>query len=467
MPETTLDTAATDELRNQLDGNLITPGHEDYEDACKTANGMFDGKRPAAIARCGSVDDVRAALAAARANDLIVSVRSGGHSAQGFSTCDGGLVIDISPMNAVEVDPEARTARVQGGANWGQLDSATQEHGLAVTGGRVTDTGVTGLTLSSGSGWFERVAGITPASLIGAQLVTADGSVVTADESENPDLLWALRGGGGNFGIVTELTFRLHPCGPVILAGQLAYPRERAKELLRAYRDFMESAPDELGGGLALVSAPPLDFIPEDVRGKPITGVIFCYFGSEEDGRTQLEALKQALGEPMMDMVAPMPYVAFQGMLDAGSPRGINEYYKYDFLAELSDEAVEVIVDVGAKAPSPMQQIILEPLGGECSRMDRDAMAIPMPDVPWAWHSLTVWPDKAHNDVNVAFAREFAAAMVPFGTGIAYPNFLGLDAPAARLMASFGPERWERLTALKGKWDPDNVFRLNNNIPPG
>jgi FAD/FMN-containing dehydrogenase len=465
MPETTLDATVTDALRAQLDGALVTPEDAAYEDARKTANGMFD-KRPAAVAQCASVDDARAALAAARAADMVVAVRAGGHSAQGLSSCDGGVVIDLSPMKRVEVDGDQGTAKVQAGANWGDLDGATQEHGLAVTGGRVSDTGVAGLALASGSGWLERMYGVTPASLIAAEVLTADGDLVTASADENPDLLWGLRGGGGNFGIVTELTFRLHPVGPTILAGQLGFPREGTEELARAYRDYMESAPDEVGGGLALITAPPLEFIPEPVRGQPITGVIFCYIGPVEDGQRALADLKAQLGEPAMDMVQPIPYTALQQMIDGSAPRGISEYFKFDFLQALSDEAIDTLVDAFAKCPSPHSQVILEPLGGECSRTDGDSMALSMPDVFWAYHSLNMWLDPAESDVNVVFAREFSATMAPFGVGVAYPNFLNLDEGDQRLRASFGEEKWTRLTELKRRWDPDNVFRLNQNIPP-
>ena len=465
MPETTLDAATIDDLRSQLEGTLHTPDDEGYEEARRTANGMVD-KRPAAVAECASVADVQAALAAARAGELIVAVRGGGHSAPGFSSCDGGIVIDLRAMNAVEVDPEQRIATVGGGANWGELDVATQEHGLAVTGGRVSDTGVGGLTLGSGSGWLERMYGVTCGSMTAAEVVTADGELVTASETENPELLWGLRGGGGNFGIVTQFTFRLHPVGPILLAGQLGYPREGTAELLRAYRDYMESAPDEVGGGMALLTAPPLDFIPEPVRGQPITGVIFCYVGDVEDGQRALAELKEKLGPPAMDMVQPMPYVALQQMIDAASPRGINEYFKIDFLKELSDQAIDTLLEVAAKCPSPHTQIILEPLGGEFARMDRDAMALESPNVFWAYHNLNLWFDPAENDVNVAYAREFAATMAPYGVGIAYPNFVNNDEIANRWRASFTDEKWARLTTLKRQWDPENVFRLNVNVPP-
>jgi FAD/FMN-containing dehydrogenase len=465
MPETTLDATATDDLRSRLQGSLVTPDDEGYDAASRTANGMFDDKRPAAVAQCASVADVRAALAAARAQDLIVAVRGGGHSSPGFSTCDGGMVIDLRAMNRVEVDPEQRIARVQAGANWGELDAATQEHGLAVTGGRVTDTGVAGLTLGSGSGWLERMYGVTCASLIAAEMVTADGEVITASESENPELLWGLRGAGGNFGIVTEFTFRLHPVGPIVLAGQLGYPREGTKERLRAYRDYMESAADEVGGGMALLTAPPLDFIPEPVRGQPITGVIFCYIGDVEAGQQALQELKEKLGPPALDMVQPMPYTALQAMIDESAPRGIREYYKFDFLEALSDEAIDTLVDA-VQPPSPHSQVIIEPLGGEYSRTDRSTMALEAPDAPWAYHALTMWFDPAENDVNVAYAREFSAAMAPYGTGVAYANFVNPDEIADRWRGSFSDEKWSRLIALKRQWDPDNVFRLNVNIPP-
>src|SRR5438874_4761457 len=273
MPETTLDAATIDDLRSQLEGTLHTPDDDGYEEARRTANGMVD-KHPAAVAECASVADVQAALATARAGGLIVAVRGGGHSAPGFSSCDGGVVIDLRSMNAVDVDPEQRIATVGGGANWGELDAATQEHGLAVTGGRVSTTGVGGLSLGSGSGWLERAFGFACDNLIEAEVVTADGRILTASDTENADLFWGLRGGGGNFGVVTRFTFRLHELGPIVLGGMLMYPAAMGRDLVKFWRDFMLDAPDEVGSGVAFITAPPLDFVPEPVRGHPVIGVV-------------------------------------------------------------------------------------------------------------------------------------------------------------------------------------------------
>jgi len=283
MSQLALDDATIESFGSKIGGEVIAPEHAAYEEARKVWNGMID-RHPALIVRCSSTDDVAVAVDFARGNELVVSVRGGAHSTPGYSTCDGGVVIDLAPMNGVEVDPEARTARVQGGATWGEFDGATQQHGLAVTGGRVSTTGVGGLSLGSGSGWLERPYGVTCESLVSAEVVAADGSVVRASEDENADLLWGLRGGGGNFGIVTEFEFRLHPVGPIVMGGMLAFPRPQAREILRAYRDFIAQAPDQVCGGLALITAPPEDFVPEEARGKPAVGIIYVYVGPPEEG---------------------------------------------------------------------------------------------------------------------------------------------------------------------------------------
>jgi len=451
-------------LDAEFTGELIRPEDPGYDEARGLFNGLID-KRPVLIARCTSAEDVRVAVAHAREENLVVAVRGGGHSAAGYSCCDEGIVIDTSPMKSVDIDVARRTGRFGAGLNWGELDAATQEHGLAVTGGRVTHTGVAGLTLGSGSGWIERKYGMTCESLISAEVVTADGNVLRASADENPDLFWGLKGGGGNFGVVTEFEFRLHPVGPIVYAGMIMHPRAAAPELLRFYRDFMEQAPDEVGGGLASITAPPEEFIPEDARGKPATGVVVVYVGDPSEGEERLRPLVE-WGDPWVKMVQPMPYVAVQQMLDHGSPWGINEYFKVDYLEGLPDEAVDAIVDSAAGSKSPFSQLIIGSLGGALTRTDSSTMALNMPKAKWFFFCLPMWwgPELTENEKT--WARSFMETMRPWAAGKAPPNFIGADESSARLRASYGDEKFERLVALKDKYDPDNVFALNQNVPP-
>lgn len=445
-------------------GELIRPDDAGYDEARKLFNGLID-KRPSLIARCASAADVQAALAHAREHGLVVAVRGGGHSTAGYSCCDDGIVIDTSPMKRADIDVQERTGRFGAGLTWGELDAATQEHGLAVTGGRVTHTGVAGLTLGSGSGWLDRKCGITCDNLISAEVVTAEGQVVRAADDENADLLWGLKGGGGNFGVVTEFEFRLHPVGPIVLGGMILHPRAAARDLLRHYRDFMERAPDEVGGGLALMTAPPEDFLPEQARGKPACGLILVYVGDPEAGSEVLRPLVE-WGEPWATMVQPMPYTAVQQMIDAGNPWGISEYLKVDYLRELPDEAIDAAVDKAAEIGSPFTQFIFAPLGGAVARADRSAMALNLPEARWLYFCLAMWWDPAETEREVAWARSLMETMRPWATNRAPPNFINADEGAERLRASYGDEKFERLVALKARYDPDNVFALNQNIPP-
>jgi FAD/FMN-containing dehydrogenase len=466
MSQLAIDDATIESFATGISGEVITPEHSSYEDARKVWNGMID-RHPALIARCRSPEDVTTAVRFARENGLVVSVRGGAHSTPGYSTCDGGIVIDLQPMRTVQVDPEARTARVQGGAVWADLDGATQEHGLAVTGGRVSTTGVSGLALGSGSGWLERPYGVTCESLLSAEVVTADGSVVRASEDENADLLWGLRGGGGNFGIVTEFEFRLHPVGPIVMGGMMAFPRAQAREILRAYRDFIAEAPDQVCGGLALITAPPEEFVPEEARGKPAVGIIVMYVGPPEEGEATLRPLRESLPQPVIDMVQPMPYAAVQQMLDAGNPHGIREYFKVDWLGDLTDEAIDVAVEHAERMPAPFAEVIFAPMGGAVGHTDPKTRALNIPDARWAYFCLTMWMDPAEDEQSIAFTRSFAEAMRPFGIGTAaYPNFITPDEGPGRLASSFGDANFARLVELKQKWDPENVFRLNQNIAP-
>ena len=445
-------------------GELIAPGHEDYDTARKLFNGAFD-KRPALIARCTGPQDVQAALAYAREQDLVVAVRGGGHSIPGYSSCDDGIVIDTGPMKSVEIDVERRTGRFGAGLTWGELDAATQEHGLAVTGGRVSHTGVAGLTLGSGSGWLERACGITCASLISTEVVTADGRVLHAGADENPDLFWGLKGGGGNFGVVTEFEFALQPVGPIVYAGMVLHPRAVAPELLRFYRDFMDAAPDEINGGISLMTAPPEEFVPEEARGAPAVALLILYAGDPGEGEAAFRPLVE-WGEPWLRAVQPMPYVAVQQMLDPAHPWGISDYSKSDYLPELTDEAIDALVDKMSEVGSPFTGVHFCQIGGAAGRVDRDSMALEPPQAKWFYMCEAMWMDPAFAESEAAWARSLGQTLRPWATGKSLPNFISADDGHARLRASYGEDKFERLIALKDEYDPDNVFALNQNIPP-
>jgi FAD/FMN-containing dehydrogenase len=444
-------------------GELVHPDDPAYDETRKVFNGMID-RRPALIARCTSARDAAAAIDLAREQDLPLSVYGGGHGVTGSAVVDAGICLDLRPMNRVEVDPDRRVARVEGGARWGAIDAATQEHGLAVTGGRMSDTGIGGLALGSGSGWLERKLGYTCDNLVQAEVVTADGRLVTASEDENPDLFWGLRGGGGNFGVVTAFHLRLHPIGPIVLGGQLMYPIEMARDLMRFYRDFILAAPDEACGGMAFITAPPEEFVPEPVRGQPVVGVIVVYAGDVAEGEEVFRPLRE-FGPPGLDMVQPMPYVAVQQMIDAPNPPGMQNYWSADFYAELPDAAIDVFLEHAPKAPSPLTQTIVMPGGGAVARVPEDATAFVERHAQWNLHYLSMWPDPADTERNISYTRAFASAMKPWATGRAYLNMLG-DEGLDRVQAAYGPEKFARLQALKAKWDPTNLFRHNQNIPP-
>ncbi|HEU4979559.1 MAG TPA: FAD-binding oxidoreductase [Solirubrobacteraceae bacterium] len=466
MSEQVLTTAAVEELARDFRGELIGPAHPAYDQARAVWNGMID-RRPALIARCTCNADVIAAVGFARENGLPVAVRGGGHSACGHSTCDAGLVIDLSPMKAIRVDTAARTARAEAGMTWGDFDAATQQHGLAVTGGRFSTTGIAGLTLGSGSGWLERKCGLTADNLIAAEVVTADGRLVTASEDENEDLFWGLRGGGGNFGIVTAFTYRLHEIGPIIYGGMLVSLPDRAEAILRWMREEMPDAPEDLGMALGFVSAPPEPFVPAEMHFKPIVGTIVCWTGEHAEGERVLASLRE-VAQPVMDMVQPMPYTALQSMLDAGGPHGINAYMKAELLPELSDEAIATLILHASARPGPLVQLLLEPLGGAIAGVGEDDTALGRRDVPWCYHALSMWMDDGQDDTaaaHVTWAKELAAGMEPHTTPGVYLNFTS-DEGEERVLSTYGPEKYARLVALKDDYDAENVFRLNQNIRP-
>jgi hypothetical protein len=461
--ERTVLTGAVEQLAPGFSGRLLQAGDEGYDEARMVWNGIYD-RRPALVAQCRSVEDVVTAVSFAAESGLEVAVRGGGHSAHGYSTCDGGLVIDMSQMNAIEVDPEARTARAQAGMTWGQFDAATQEHGLAVTGGRFSTTGIAGLTLGSGSGWLERKCGLTPDNLIAAELVTADGQVVRASADENPELFWGLRGGGGNFGVVTSFEYRLHEVGPIIFGGMMVSLPDRAEPVLKFMREYMRDAPADLGAAIGFVSAPPEPFVPAEMHFKPVLGVIICWTGDHEEGERVIAPIRE-VAQPVMDMVQPMPYTALQAMLDAGGQHGIRAYMKAEFMEELSDEVVAKLVEHGSARPGPMVQLLLEPMGGAMADVDEGECAIGRRDVPWCYHALSMWmePDEETADAHVSWARGLASDLAPHTTTGVYLNFTS-DEGEERVRSAFGPEKYARLQALKDEYDPSNMFHLNQNI---
>lgn len=444
-------------------GVLIAADHAAYDGARAVFNGMID-RRPVLIARCASASDVALAVTLARDRGLPLSVYGGGHGVTGSAVCDGGVVVDLRGMNAVAVDPVQRTVRAEGGATWGELDAATEAYGLAMTGGRNPTTGIGGLTLGSGSGWLERKFGLVCDSLIKAELVTAGGRQVIASEDENPDLVWALRGGGGNFGVVTAFHFRLHELPPRILAGALFYQVEMMREAARFYRDFMAAASDEICGAMTFTTFPQAAFVPESFRGKPALAVIAAYAGPLDEGAAALAPLR-GFGPPVIDRVEPMPYTALQALTQSGFPPGARYYWSADSFTGLPDAAIDTLV-ARARAPvSPLTSIIVIPGGGAVARVKDEATAFGQRTAPWNIHYLSGWRGPEDDARNVAFTRELSAAMKPWTTGQVYLNYIG-DEGQARIEASFGPAKLARLRAIKATWDPDNLFRHNQNIRP-
>jgi FAD/FMN-containing dehydrogenase len=451
-------------MTEPFDGLVITAGDAGYDEARAVFNGLIDHK-PERILKCSNAADVAAAIRTAVDAGLLLSVYGGGHGVTGSAVVDAGVCIDLRPIDHVVVDPEARTARVGGGARWGAVDAACQEHGLAVTGGRVSTTGVGGLSLGSGSGWLERMCGFTCDNLVSAEVVTAASEIVTASAEVNPDLFWAIRGGGGNFGVVTEFTFDLHPVGPRVLGGMLLYPGFMAKEVLRHWRDFMLDAPREVGGGVALITAPPEEFVPAEARGMPAVGVIVLYAGDPVEGAAVIEPLT-SFGPPAVNLVQPMPYVAVQQLLDHPNPPGMHNYWSGDFLKEFPDEAIDAFVDNVQPPVSPLTQMIVVAGGGAISDISDEAMAFGNRAAPFNMHYLSMWPpDPSQDQANIDKTRQIAAALKPWTTGQVYLNFIG-DEGLTRVESAYGPTKYARLRELKKMWDPDNVFRHNQNIPP-
>jgi len=459
LAQAAVDTAALD----GFGGELLRDGDPGYDERRRVFNAAID-RKPALIARCTGVADVIAALGFARERSLPVSVRGGAHSVAGHAVLDGGVMIDLRQMNRVRVDPEERIAWCGGGANWGELDRETQAFGLAVTGGRMADTGVGGLTLGGGSGWLERKYGFTVDSLLSAEVVTADGSLVVASADRNPDLFWALKGGGGNFGVVTGFEFALHEVGPLVYGGMLIWPGFMAGEVTRAYRDYMADAPDEVGGGLALITAPPEPFVPEEARGKPAVGIIFTYAGDPEEGERAAAPLRAIAGGPAVDLCGPIPYVGAQKLIEPGNQPGHRNYWKADLLDELPDDAIDTIAAMAPTVPSPFSTLLFQPLGGAVARVAPDATALGRRDAKWAYHLISMWDGPEEDERNIAWTRELFGKLAPYAAGGVYMTFTS-DTTDERARDAVGAN-YERLVAVKDKYDPGNMFRLGPNIRP-
>ncbi len=461
-PEAT--TIDVERLSDFVHGPVIGPSDEGYDEARSIWNGTID-RRPACIARCTGVADVVAAVRFAHERGLLVGVRSGGHGVGGHALCDGGLVIDLSPMKGIRVDPATERARAEAGVLWGELDRETQLFGLATVGGIVTHTGIAGLTLGGGIGWLMRKHGATVDNVLSADVVTAQGEFVTASEEENPDLFWAIRGGGGNFGVVTSFEYRLHPVGPIVLAGPVFHHLEDAPEVLRFYREFIAAAPDELTTIFELSVAPPAPFLPKEVHGKQIVMVGACYAGSPDEGGEVVRPLKQ-FGRPIVDLLEPKPYTALQSMFDPMVPHGWHRYWKSVELPPLTDTAIDTLVAHAPAVTSPKSYCIVFHLGGALARVGEDETAFSQRDAAHNVNINAVWTEEdSDTERHVAWARDFFDAMQPHAGGRVYLNFLGEEGDN-RVRQAYGARNFERLVELKRAYDPTNFFRLNQNIAP-
>ena len=452
---------AIQELRASLRGELIARGDLGYDAARKVYNAMID-RRPALIVRCANVADVISAVNFARTNGLTLAIRGGGHNGAGLGICDDGLVIDLSPMNGVRVDPKSRTARVEGGCTWGDVDHATHAFSLAVPAGIISTTGVGGLTLGGGHGYLTRKYGLTIDNLLAADLVLADGSFVTASAEEHQDLFWAIRGGGGNFGVVTSFLFRLHPVHTVY-AGVTLWPIEKAAETLKWYRDFITSAPDDMYGFFAFMIVPPAPPFPEEIQNKNMCGVVWCYTGPIDQAE---QAFKPVLefGPPAFAFTGPMPFPALQTLFDPLMPPGLQWYWKGDFVKELNDEAIALHVKYGSQLPTALSTMHLYPVDGAVHRVGPNDTAWAYRDVTWSAVYAGIDPDPANNGAITSWSKQYWEALHPYSAGGAYVNFM-MEEGQERVEATYG-DNYKRLAAIKAKYDPTNLFHVNQNIKP-
>jgi FAD/FMN-containing dehydrogenase len=454
-------TATVSQLRDRVGGETITAEDPAYEEARRVHNAMID-RRPLAIVRCAGADDVVTAVNFARENQLDVAVRGGSHSVPGFGTADEAVVIDLSRMQQVEVDPDTRTARGQGGATWGVFNDATHAHGLATTGGIISTTGIGGLTLGGGIGYLSRGFGLSCDNLLSAEVVTADGGVLTASERENEDLFWAIRGGGGNFGVVTSFEFQVHPVQE-IYGGPMLFEVDDAATVLSFYRDFIADAPEQLGGFPAWQIAPPLPFIPEDRHGEPFLIFISCWAGPIEEGEAALKPLRD-VAPVVAEHVGPMPYPALNSAFDELVGPGLQHYWKANFVKELTDEAIEAHLEHGPKVPAVNSTVHIYPINGACHRVAPDETAFAYRDANFATVIAGMWPDPADNESNIAWVRDYYEATAPLSEEGGYVNFMAGD-DQDRVSANYR-QNYDRLVDAKRKYDPDNLFHLNQNIRP-
>jgi FAD/FMN-containing dehydrogenase len=434
-----------------LRGELLRPGDEGYDPARRVWNAMID-RRPALIVRCAGVADVRRAVDFAHEHRLLVAVRGGGHNVAGSAVCDGGLVVDLSRLKGMRVDPARRTARAEAGLTWAEFDRETQAFDLAVTGGAISSTGIAGLTLGGGQGWLMRKHGLTSDNLLSVDLVTADGELLTASADEHADLFWGLRGGGGNFGVATSFEYRLQP-ESVLLAGMLLHPLERAGDLLRHWREITADAPDELTSAAALLTSP---------EGAPLAAVLVFYAGALDEGERMVRPLRD-FGPPLADLVGPMPYVQVQTLLDASFPAGVRNYWKSNYLTGLTDKAIDALAARFAEVPSPLSSVLLEHVGGAMGRQAQDATAFPHRGARYNFLVISRWVEPTEDQANVGWARAVAAEMQPLFSGI-YVNYMGAE-DDEQVRAAYGAS-YARLATLKAKYDPTNFFSQNQNVRP-
>jgi FAD/FMN-containing dehydrogenase len=461
---TATEQAGTPRLQEVLGERLLGPASAGYEEARKVWNGMID-RRPALIAKCASTNDVVEVMRFAAEARLPLAVRGGGHNVAGLASVDNGVVADLSLMSAVRVDARRRLATAGGGCTWGRFDAVTAEYGLATTGGLISTTGIGGFTLGGGIGWLMRSGGLTCDSLVAAEVVTADGRVVRASPEEDPDLLWGLKGGGGNFGVVTSFEYQLRPLPAEILGGAVLYELDNAKEVMDVWREWAGGAPDELTTLAAIVSAPPLPFVPEQYHFAPVVGLMACYAGAPSDGKPLLEPLRH-IGTPAAEHVGPMSYTVLQSMLDASAPAGLRNYWKPGYLAgphELS-LAQGVLIEAGASRPSPLCQVHVHHMGGAVARANPDSTAVGFRDADFAFNIIGMWQGPSDDAPGRSWVRDHFAGVEPFARG-AYVNFLADDDPGSARTA-YPPATYARLGDLKRRYDPGNLFHVNHNIPP-
>ena len=454
--------ASVEKFQAGFRGDLLRPGDPGYETARKVYNGMIN-RRPSLIARCADVADVISSVRFARETEMLTAVRGGGHNAGGLGVCDNGLVIDLSAMKGVRVEPRSQTVRVEGGCTWGDVDHATHAFGMATPAGILSTTGVGGLTLGGGIGHLTRKYGLTVDNLLGVDMVSADGRFITASAEENPDLFWAIRGGGGNFGIVTSFLFRLHPVDTVH-AGPTLWDLEQAPEVLRFYRDFINGAPEEINGFFLFLVVPPGPPFPESIHNRKMCGIVWCYTGPPDRFEETFTPVRR-FRKPVFEFVGPMPYPALQSMFDALYPPGLQWYWKADFVNELSDEAIRLHVKHGSELPTPLSSMHMYPINGAAHRVGGDATAWSYRDATWAEVIVGVDPDPANNDRMIRWANAYWKALHPHSAGGAYVNFMMHDEGQDRIKATYRGN-YSRLVDVKTRHDPGNFFRVNQNIRP-